>query len=274
VTADTWAEVRDTLGVISTRFACWARGNGLHINAAKTQVLVSASAGKTADLSVVVDGKTIQAGDTLELLGVRFDRRFTTAPHIEHLAAAAKQRAAMISRLAHHVPRGQYLRQLAHGLVFGKLNHALAVAVTPRLTEETPTVGGLRATQISLNKVARSVTGCKMSDHVTVADLNAKARFPLLNELVTRTVAMQTWAAHSSNEQGRRNPLGAQMFKSSGYARYSRAAAAGQVLDRTVGGSLVSTGLGVWNQCPDLRVAATKGAAKRAAAVFARSVPL
>jgi hypothetical protein len=64
------------------------------------------------------------------------------------------------------------------------------------------------------------------------------------------------------------------MFESSGYARYSRAAAAGQVLDRTVGGSLVSTGLGVWNQCPDLRVAATKGAAKRAAAVFARSVPL
>jgi hypothetical protein len=95
-------------------------------------------------LSVVVDGKEIQAGESLELLGVKFDRRFTTAPHVEHLVKATKQRAALISRLAHHLPRGAYLRQLAKGLVFGKINHALAVLVTPRLSD-TPTMGGLRA---------------------------------------------------------------------------------------------------------------------------------
>jgi hypothetical protein len=121
VIAETWAEVKAGLETVSTRFACWAKGNGLHMNPDKTQVLASANVGKTADLSVKVDGKTIAASETLELLGVRFDRKFTTAPHIEHLAGAVKQRAALISRLTHHLPRGQYLRQLAQGLVFARL---------------------------------------------------------------------------------------------------------------------------------------------------------
>jgi hypothetical protein len=142
VIADTWPEFQSGLEDVSTRFACWARGNGLHVNAAKTQVLISAGTGKTADLTVNVDGKTITSSETLELLGVKFDRRFTTAPQVEHLATAAKQRAAMVTRLAHHLPRGAYLKQLAHGLVFGKIGHALAATVTPRLSEETrPWVG-------------------------------------------------------------------------------------------------------------------------------------
>jgi hypothetical protein len=140
VIADTWAEVKSVLELISARFACWAKGNGLLMNSSKTQVLVSAGAGK--DLSVVVDSKEIKAGESLELLGVKFDRRFTTAPHEEHLVKATKQRAALLSRLAHHLPRGAYLRQLAKGLVFGKINHALLA--TPRLSDN-PTMGGLRA---------------------------------------------------------------------------------------------------------------------------------
>jgi hypothetical protein len=207
---------------------------------------------------------------------VKFDRRFTTAPQVEHLATAAKQRAAMVTRLAHHLPRGAYLKQLAHGLVFGKIGHALAATVTPRLSEETPTLGGLKATQVSQNNVARSVTVCKRSDHVRMEDLNKRAGSPRLNELVTRTVAMETWVAFHSSEgsTGRRSPLGVLMFDSSGFVRESRATAAGQVQDRVGGTTLVSSGLRVWNACPDLRAAATKGAARGAAAVFARGVPL
>jgi hypothetical protein len=131
--ANTWTEVKRGLEVISDRFACWAKGNGLVLNASKTQVLVCAGAGK--DLVVNVNGKEIRAAETLELLGVRFDRRFATMPHLLHLAKATTQRAAMITRLACHLPRGEYLRQLAQGLVFGKIGHALAVTATPRLTQ-------------------------------------------------------------------------------------------------------------------------------------------
>jgi hypothetical protein len=101
--------------------------------------------------------------------------------------------------------------------------------------------------------------------------------FPLLNELVTQTVAMETWAAfHSSEGSARgRNPLGVKMFESSGFTSKSRATAAGKLTDRaSSSNTLVSSGLGVWNTCSDLRTATTKGAARRAANSFALGAPL
>jgi hypothetical protein len=43
------------------------------------------------------------------------------------LLAAVRQRASVVARLANHLPRGQYLRQLAYRLVVGKFLHELAV---------------------------------------------------------------------------------------------------------------------------------------------------
>jgi hypothetical protein len=59
---------------------------------------------------VEVDGSVIHPVDTIELLGVRYDRKLLTAPHIKALLTAVRQRASVISRLANHLPRGEYLR--------------------------------------------------------------------------------------------------------------------------------------------------------------------
>lgn len=109
VTANTWVEVKKGLEDAAAKFSTWAKGNGLAMNAGKTQLLVSANAGPAADLSVQVDGNTISCGDTIELLGVNFDRKMTTAPHVDDLVKATRQRAALIARLGHHLTRGQYL---------------------------------------------------------------------------------------------------------------------------------------------------------------------
>jgi hypothetical protein len=88
--------------------------------------------GKGEDhVSVMVDGKKVRADDSIELLGVTFDRKLTTKPHAKAMLVATKQRAAVIARLVNHVPRGSYLQQLAMGLVNGKLCHALAARHTP-----------------------------------------------------------------------------------------------------------------------------------------------
>jgi hypothetical protein len=89
-------------------------------------------------VSVVVDGKKVKAEDTIELLGVSFDRKLTTKPHAKAMLVATKQRAAVIARLVNHIPCGRYLRQLAMGLVNGKLCHALAAYATPRLPAPAP----------------------------------------------------------------------------------------------------------------------------------------
>jgi hypothetical protein len=92
----------------------------------------SGQLGKGEDhVSVMVNGKVVKAENTIELLGVSFDRRLTTRPHAEAMLVAVKQRAAIITRLVNHIPRGAYLRQLATGLVNKKLYHALAAYASP-----------------------------------------------------------------------------------------------------------------------------------------------
>jgi hypothetical protein len=60
--------------------------------------------------------------DTIELLGVRYDRKLSTTPHIKALLAAVRQRASVVARLANHLPRGEYLQQPSYGLVVGKFS--------------------------------------------------------------------------------------------------------------------------------------------------------
>jgi hypothetical protein len=107
-------------------FVEYTRKMGLSMNASKTQLLFSSCAGNVTETPVEVDGSVIHLVDTIELLGVRYDWKLSTTPHIKALLAAVRQRALVVARLANHLPRGEYLRQLSYGLVFGKFSHALA----------------------------------------------------------------------------------------------------------------------------------------------------
>jgi hypothetical protein len=57
----------------------------------------------------MVDGKKVRADDSMELLGVTFDRKLTTKPHAKAMLVATRQRAAVIARLVNHILRGRYL---------------------------------------------------------------------------------------------------------------------------------------------------------------------
>jgi hypothetical protein len=87
-------------------FVEYTRKMGLSMNASKTQLLFSSCAGNLKETTVEVDGSIIYPVDTIELLGVRYNQKLSTAPHIKALLAAVRQRASIISRLANHLPRG------------------------------------------------------------------------------------------------------------------------------------------------------------------------
>jgi hypothetical protein len=133
----TRAEVAKKLEKLAAKFAAFTKGNGLTLNAAKTQLMYSAEAGNSAGGNVFVNGVKIVPSDSIELLGVRYDRRLMTKPHDVQVDAASCQRASLIARLTHHLPRGPFLRQLATGLVVGKISHSLPAVLQPRLTSET-----------------------------------------------------------------------------------------------------------------------------------------
>jgi hypothetical protein len=63
---------------------------GLSMNAAKTQLLFSSPAGNVANTTVEVDGSIIYPGNVIELLGVKYDRKLSTAPHVKALLAAVR----------------------------------------------------------------------------------------------------------------------------------------------------------------------------------------
>jgi hypothetical protein len=118
--------------------------------------------------------------------------------------------------MSHHIPhsRGQYLSQLALGLVHGKLSHALAAVSNPCLSEEAPTNGIDRRIQVSLNNVTRTITQTPKTAHVCVATLMANAKLPSYNKMVVRAVATEVWNARNSidSSNGSHNPSGNVLF--------------------------------------------------------------
>jgi hypothetical protein len=79
---------------------------GLSMNASKTQLLFSSRAGNVTETPVEVDGSVIHPVDTIELLGVRYNRKLSTPPHMKALLAALRQRAPVVARRANHLHRG------------------------------------------------------------------------------------------------------------------------------------------------------------------------
>jgi hypothetical protein len=199
------------------------------------------------------------------------------------MLVATKQRAAVIARLVNHIPRGRYLRQLAMGLVNGKLCHALAANATPRLPAPAP--GGEAETpttiyqqiQVAYNRVARSITGVRIRDRVSVPDLLERAGIPSMSAMVINAVATETWnCKHSSDGgNGAKNFVGAVIFDTGETVKATRATLAGMATVPLRGKkTFVLNGARTWNASEALREARTKTAARLAAKNLAARAPL
>jgi hypothetical protein len=117
------------------------------------------------------------------------------------LLAAVRQRASVIARLANHLPRGEYLRQLSYGLVVGKFSHGLAAVAGPRLELEDNASVVWSGIQVALNNVARSITGARRRDHVTIKDLLAQAGLESANRMVVKAIAAKNVELLSQRRQ-------------------------------------------------------------------------
>jgi hypothetical protein len=195
-------------------FVEYTRIMGLSMNAAKTQLLLSSYAGNVSKTTVEVDGNTIHPGDVIELLGVIYDRKQVTTPHIKSLLSAVRQQASVVARLANHLPRGVYLRQLSYGLVMSKFSHALAAVARPRLEHEDNASVTWSKFQVAFNDVARSITGAWWRDHVTIKDLLDLAGIDSANRMVVKAMAAETWSCYHSDDgkDGARNHVGSILF--------------------------------------------------------------
>jgi hypothetical protein len=193
-------EVVRKLAEKAALFVEYTRSMGLSMNAAKTQLLLSSQSGNVSEVTVEVDGNAIHPGNVIELLGVRYDRKLATTLHTKSLLAAMRQRASVVTRLANHLPRGAYLRQLSYGLVMGKFSHALAAVARPRLEHEDNASVIWSKIQVAFNDVARSITGARRCDHVTIEDLLDLAGIESANRMVVKAIAAERWSCYHGND--------------------------------------------------------------------------
>jgi hypothetical protein len=80
--------------------------NGLALNGAKTQVMVSGKAKAKDMFTINVDGTEVKPSNTFNLLRITFDRSFTVRPYLHSLARLARFQAGRVARLTQHLPRG------------------------------------------------------------------------------------------------------------------------------------------------------------------------
>jgi hypothetical protein len=193
---------------------------------------------------------------------------------------AVRSRASLVLRLGHHLPRGQLLRQVATGLVGGKISYALAAVATPRLTGKAS--GDMAELQIACNDVARTITGGHRNDRTNDNTLLDKAQLPSINAMIVSAVGLEAWKANMSKDggNGNRNPVGAILFgEKDNYTvseeqRSSRSATAGRIRVPLRGhDTFVAHAAAIWNECSTLRAAKSKGKARRAVSALARTMP-
>ncbi|QQP52422.1 Hypothetical protein FKW44_004577 [Caligus rogercresseyi] len=178
----------------------WSQGRRLLqirlvLNATKTQLMIGGNAKKkdVAVFTINVGGVKVHPSDEIEFLGVKFDSGFTKVPHNISIAKAAANWATLISRLAVHLPRGKYLRQLVKGLIIGKISYDAAAVNIPRLDNECKGPNAAhRAIRVAINDATRGIVGYKRRDHIHVGNLLERAGLPSLNEVAAKAVALET----------------------------------------------------------------------------------
>jgi hypothetical protein len=71
----------------------------------------------------------------------------------------------------------------------GKVGYATSTFVRPRTDSNAdPHSADLRAAQVAINDVARTLTGKKRKDHVQVSDLLKKAKLPSINQVTVKSM--------------------------------------------------------------------------------------
>ena len=276
-----------SLQKMTDKFTSYASARCLALNPHKTQYLVTgAGAQLLQQRELQVGGVGVHCQTHLDLLGFRFGRSLNVEETLQTTIRAVNRCVTTVGRLALHLPRGPFLRDLARGLTWGAVGVGAALAPVRMSTKDTVS-SQAKKVQIAINKVARIVTGVKQVEHAPVGDLLRRAGLPSYNRLALAAIAQQAWNAESSRDgpDGDRNTLGRTLFGSRRdrcgrldtcrETRVTRAATMGRIPPSSGRAqTLLYNAHEIWNDTPPLRVAQTKAAAKTAARCRAGVAPL
>jgi hypothetical protein len=132
---------------------------------------------------------------------------------------------------------------------------------------------------VAFHDVARSITGARRRNHVTIKDLLDLAGIESANRMVVKAITAETWSCYHSGDgkDGARNHVGMILFivNKTSTAKTTQSARTGPITVPLRGGdTFITHAANVWNWSVKLRAAPTKAAAKKAASDLASLSPL
>ncbi len=267
-------EAKSELERISSRLLEYAAIHKLAVNKDKTQVMwIRATPGPTVSIGNVL----VSDSNSLDLLGVSFDKSLRATSFLKAQASATRRIRGAISALSRHLP-SDVVTKVARALVIGKSGYGVAATIPPRLKESDPLCSAVNTLQIAINDIARSVTGTTRKDKLQVTELLQRSALPSLNKLTVRNVALETWKAIRVRDgpDGQPNPLGCLIGEPGRGCRLTRNVAAGHLPPplKCAMPTFVWYSYLLWNSHSCLREATTLSAAKKAADKISEVVPL
>ena len=166
--------------------------NGLVLNGQKTQLLTSAR----KEIEININDDVVNSNSTVSLLGLEYDKNFSTTPYLRKLARESNTRAALIRRLSFGMPNC-LLRPFANGLLMGKILAAAPAAIPIRVdpNDKLYLAGILNEIDKAIRATARTITRTKLTDKVRSEVTLSKAGLKSLTEAVSVTMATLVWKA-------------------------------------------------------------------------------
>ena len=193
------------------------------------------------------------------MLGIDFDKNFSTAPYLRNLATEAKSRAALIYRLSFGVPP-HLLKLFANGLLIGKIAAAAPAAIPFKIAADDQ-AANLATEKInrSIKSVARTITKTSLKDMVSSDLVLQKAGMRNLNEIVASNAALMVWKSKKKMD-----PLGTALFPVKSSTRPIRSLHLNKATQPVPGNKTLSTNLlaRAWNNATELHNVTKLGVAK------------
>jgi hypothetical protein len=205
--------LKEELEILGIKMVNFCNENGLILNGDKTQILTNAR----SKIEIKINQDTVSSVQTISLLGLEYDTKFSTAPYLRQLLRAANTRAALIRRLSYGMPN-VLLKPLAKGLLMGKILAAAPAAIPIKLDpNEKPYLSGiLNEIDKSIKATARTITRTSLKDKIRSDIVLSRAGLRSLTEAVSETMACAIWKARKEM-----NPLGC-IFKNNHSNRNTR----------------------------------------------------
>ena len=209
---------------------------------------------------------------SITVLGVKLSADLSWTSHINDTMIALDQRIGLLRRLAHHVPR-QHLRPIAEGLCISKVRYCLPAFASPRMSETDPLCGQMACLQKKINNVMRIITGNRLEDKVSIADLSAKSGIMTVNRMAVSSILREMWTVINLQPD---SELREQLLdKRSSTTISTRSLAAGMLELTKPVQSFACRGAKLWNRAPNtIKNAKTKHVAKKEIKCFLKKVPL